>query len=120
MHKRRLEVKKNTKGMAYAFVTNVFEVLVPFTAVTFLYSIFSYSLSDMGSDQVTVETLRNYEKRIQEVQGWLTYIKLKPVYSFLLVIIWFFAMMIVRMRLSASVSKRLEIAYARAHLLVRG
>lgn len=111
--KKHLEIEENTKDAFYAFVTNVFEILVPLTAVTFLYSIFAYSLSDMGSDQVTVEALRKYEKRIQEVQGWLTYIKLNSVHSFLLLIIWFFVAMIVRIRLSPRASERLEKVYAK-------
>lgn len=110
-HKRALEVKTNNAGAHYALATNAFELLVPFTAVTFLYSILAYSLNDMGSDEVTMEALRNYEKRIQEVNGWLAYIKLKPVLSFLLIVLWFATAMIVRIHINPNASQRLEQAY---------
>ena len=111
--KRHLETEGKDKDLSYAFVTNSFEVLLPFTVVTLLYAILSFTLSDMGSDQVTLETLRIYEKRIQEIQEWLKYFKLNSVYSFLLIGVWFLVSLIVRYKWGQGHSERMEKVYSK-------
>lgn len=112
-YKKQLEAQENIKGAAYAFGTTAFEVLVPFTLVTLFYSILSYSLSDIGSDQTTLATLHQYEKKLQQIQTWLKYLKLSSTNSFLLMAFWFFVVLIVRVRLGQSKGEQLEKIYAK-------
>src|SRR5262245_20583950 len=111
--KVRLENEGETKGVAFAFVTTAFDVLIPFTIVTFAYAVLSFSLSDMGSDTTTLETLRNYERRIQSIQGYLKYLKPSSAVSFLILTGWFLLAMYLRTKFGAQGGERAEKGYAR-------
>lgn len=110
-YKKDLETRVAPSVIACAVTTNTFEFLVPFTAVSFLYSVLSYSLNDIGSDHVTMKSLVNYENTIQRIDRDLAAIRPSPVISFLLVVLWFVTAMIVRICLNTNVGERLHKAY---------
>src|SRR5688572_1110688 len=87
-YKKLLDSKGDTTGVIYVSVTNAFEVVLSLTAVTVLYAVLSYSLSDMASDEVTMSVLRNYEKKIHDISAWLSYVRLSPLQSFIVLILW--------------------------------
>jgi hypothetical protein len=111
-HKCYLEAENKDGTLSYALVTNALEVLFPFTVITLLYAVLSFSISDMGSDQITLEVLRKYERGMQKVQTWLKYCKLSSIYSFLLLGVWFLSALVVRYIWGQSSGERMERAYA--------
>lgn len=109
--KRRLEHEEQTATTRYFWLSNAFEVLVPFTCVTLFYVLLTLSLSDMGGDETTLQSLRGYEKRVQTVHDMLSYVRLSPLAAFLLVGGWFLIALVLLRRRGLQSAAQWEASY---------
>src|SRR5215217_3656065 len=84
-YKRSLKENGSESSFRYILTANLFDFLLPMSAVTLFYAVFSFVLSGSESDQTTLETLRNYERNLSWLKGKFGVFKLSPTYSLLLI-----------------------------------